>query len=139
MTREGPSPFLCAYYGFLLITTALSYGHPYPLFGWMLSGVAARVAIVADCLLLLHIVVGVWKAQRLSWYLLVGYNVFELASLAASLLFLEPAAFASLVGDGFSTGSFYAGALIEGAAMAVITLYAFRRRDVFWNTNPYLF
>lgn len=136
---QHPSLLLCLYYGFLLVTTALSYGYPYPLFGWLLDGLAARVAIAVDCLVLLHIVVGVWKAQRLSWYLLIGYNLFELASLAATLLLLGPSQFASAYSEQITTGSFYTGALVAAAVMALVTLHAFRRKASFRNKNPYLF
>lgn len=140
MTSGRPASLgLLGYYVFLLLLTALSYGDPYPIFGVLLGGAWARAAVVADCLVLIHIVAGVWKAQRLSWHLLLGYNLFELASLAVTLLHLGPADLQSLGAGDLSTGAFYSGVLVAAGAMVVATVYAFRLRDRFDNRSPWLF
>jgi len=137
--RRPTSWLLCVYYGFLLLTTALAYGLPYPLFGALLPGAAARIAVVADCLLLVHILVGIWKGQRLSWFLLLAYNAFNLASLGLSLVVLTPEDLAPLVGEISSLRAFYGGAAVSAAAMAAITLQAIRLRPRFDDPNPFLF
>jgi hypothetical protein len=137
--RRPASWLLFAYYGFLLLSTALAYGVPYPLFGILLPGVTARIAVVLDCLVLVHILVGVWKGQRLTWYLIFAYNGFNLASLGLSLAVLSPADLAPLVGEISSLRSFYVGVAVSAAAMAAITYHAFRRRPRFQDVNPFLF
>lgn len=135
-----PSRVLCLYYGFLLLTTALSYGLPYPLFGMMLTGTAATAVLAVDCLLLIHIVVGVARAQRLTWYLLLGYNGVNLASLLITLAVLTPGELGALLGDvEVAPSSFYVGVSLAVIAMLAATAYAVRIRDRFHNPSPYLF
>ncbi|HSH68385.1 MAG TPA: hypothetical protein VK997_00610 [Deferrisomatales bacterium] len=133
-----PSRVLCLYYGFLLLTTALSHGLPYPLFGVMLTGHAATGALALDCLLLIHIVVGVARAQRLTWYLLLGYNAVNLLSLLVTLAVLTPGELDPLLGDTVPSPSFYTGVGLAVVAMLVATAYAVRARHRFHNTSPYL-
>lgn len=137
--RRPASPALLGYYLFLLLMTGLSYGDPYPVFGATLHGAVAKTAVVVDCLVLIHIAVGIARAQRLSWYLLLGYNLFELLSLAVILLGMEPGDVARLAGDGVSPGTFYTGVLVATAAMVAATIYASRLRERFADRDPYLF
>jgi len=140
MSRRRPVSWLLGvYYGFLLLATALAYGLPYPLFGVMLPGRAAQAAVILDCLVLLHLLVGIWKGQRLSWYLLLGYNAFNLASLGLSLIVLSPDELLPLVGEISSLRAFYGGAAVSAAAMVAITIYAIRLRPYFDDPNPFLF
>ncbi len=133
-----PSLLLCFYYGFLLVTTALGYGYPYPLWGAVLTGGWAKAAVVADCLVLLHIALGCWRAQRLSWFLLLGYNAFELLSLGVSLAVLGPAELEPFV-QGVSMEAFYWTVGLSAALMIAMTALAVRRRGSFVNRDIYLF
>lgn len=140
MNRRRPvSWLLCAYYGFLLLATAAAYDLPYPLFGVMLPGRAAQAAVIVDCLVLVHLLVGIWKGQRLTWFLLLAYNAVNLASLGLSLAVLTPEELAPLVGEISSLRAFYGGAAVSSVAMAAITLYAIRLRARFDDLNPFLF
>jgi hypothetical protein len=130
---------LCLYYGFLLLTTALSHGLPYPLFGAVLTGPVATVALAVDCLLLIHIVVGVARAQRLTWYLLLGYNAVNLLSLLVTLAVLPAGELSSLLGGADPSPAFYAGVGLAVIALLVATAYAVRARARFHNPSPYLF
>ena len=140
MTDRGPLSWsLCAFYSFLLFATALSYGSPYPVFGEVFTGRAANAAVLMDCLILLHILIGVWKAQRLSWYLLLSYNGFELASLAATVFRLGAEGLARVAGEETSPQAVQTGAVVLGAALAIATLHAVKLRNAFRNPNPFLF
>lgn len=134
-----PSRVLCLYYGFLLVTTALSHGLPYPLFGVMLDGFAGTAALVVDCLLLIHIVVGVARAQRLTWFLLLAYNAVNLLSLFVTLAVLTPGELDAVMGDSVPSSAFYIGLSLAVIAMLVATAYAARTRDRFHNPSLYLF
>jgi len=134
-----PSLLLCFYYAFLLLSTGLAWGFPYPLFGVLLGGVAGKAAVLLDCLVLIHIVIGAWKAQRLSWFLMLAYNGFNLASLGVCLALLGAEELAPLLGDPASLRAFYVGAALSAGAMAALTLHAWRLRERFANRNPLLF
>lgn len=133
-----PSLLLCFYYAFLFASTALGYGYPYPVWGVVLTGPWARAAVAGDCLVLLHIVLGCWRAQRLSWFLLLGYNAFELLSLGVTLAVLGPGELEPFV-QGISLEGFYATAGLSAALMIAITALAVRRREAFTNRDLYLF
>jgi len=134
-----PSRGLCLYYAFLLVTTALSHGLPYPFFGAVLTGHAATAALVLDCLLLIHILVGILRAQRLTWYLLLAYNGLNLASLLITLAVLSPEQLADLLGTPEPMPGFSAGVALAVLAMLAATAYAVRARTRFQNPSPYLF
>ena len=89
--------------------------------------------------MLVHLLVGIWKGQRLSWYLILGYNAFNLASLGLSLVVLSPDELLPLVGAISSLRAFYGGAAVSAAAMVAITIYAIRLRPYFDDPNPFLF
>jgi len=133
-----PSWGLCFYYGFLLLTTALSHGLPYPVFGAVLTGPAATAALVVDCLLLIHIILGVARAQRLTWYLILGYNSINLASLLVTLLVLSPVELGVLLGGSEPDPAFYRSVVLAALAMLAATAYVARARGRFSNSNPFL-
>lgn len=134
-----PSWALCFYYAFLLLTTALSHGLPYPMFGSILSGATANVALLVDCLVLIHIILGVVRAQRLTWYLILVYNGINLASLVVTLVVLSPAEIGAMF-DGIEPepAVFYRSIALSVLAMVLATLYTVRARDRFSNSSPYL-
>ena len=139
LAQPPPSRALCFYYGFLLLTTALSHGLPYPLFGAVLTGTAATTALAVDCLWLIHIVVGVARAQRLTWYLLLTYNGVNLASLLVTLAILSPGELATLLGAADLPDGFYAHVVLAVTALLLATAYAVRARERFHNSSPFLF
>jgi len=76
---------LTGLYLFLLLMTVMSYGQPIPLFGRILEGKAAQVYIVLDVLVCLHLFLGLWQRQRLTWYLLLVYNGYEVLNTLVNL------------------------------------------------------
>ncbi|WP_025323841.1 hypothetical protein [Deferrisoma camini] len=139
-TGRRPASFaLLFYYFLLLVSTAAANGSPYPFFAWVFEGTAARIAVVLDCLVLIHIVVGVLKAQRLTWWILLVYNAVQLASVAVGLWAWPMDELALAFGFEDATGSLVSVLAVSALAMAVATAYAWRLRDAFWDENPYLF
>lgn len=140
MTRRRPASFaLLFYYAVLLASTAAAHGSPYPFFFWVLRGTPARVAVLLDCLVLVHIVVGVAKAQRLTWWILLGYNALQLASAAVGLWAWPMEELATAFGLDEGAAALRSVLLVSALAMAVATAYAWRLREAFWDENPYLF
>lgn len=137
--RRPASFALLAYYALLLLSTALSYHQPYPLLAWVLRGPAARLAVVLDCLVLVHIVVGIAKAQRVTWYLMTAYGAFSLVSLGLVLAGTPMAELAADLGFQGDVATFRAALVVSGATMGVALLYGLRMRGAFWDRNPYLF
>ena len=138
--RRRPASYaLLVYYALLLLSTALSFHQPYPLLAWVLRGPAARVAVVLDCLVLVHIVVGIAKAQRATWYLMTAYGAFSLVSLGLALAVIPMAELAADLGFQGGAATFRAALMVSGATMAVALAYGFRMREAFWDRNPYLF
>lgn len=83
--RSQALVLLTGLYLFLLLMTVMSYGQPIPLFGRILEGKAAQVYIVLDVLVCLHLFLGLWQRQRLTWYLLLVYNGYEVLNTLVNL------------------------------------------------------
>ena len=139
-SRRRPASFaLLFYYVLLFLSTASAYRKPYPLFAWVLKGAPARAAVVLDCLVLVHIVAGIARAQRLTWYLILAYNAVQMGSVAVGLgVWPLPVLAADL---GFPQGAepLRTALLVSGLTMAVVTAYAVHRRTAFWDPDPFLF
>ncbi len=139
-SRRRPASFaLLFYYVLLFLSTASAYRKPYPLFAWVLTGLPARVAVVLDCLVLVHIVGGILRAQRLTWYLILGYNAVQMGSVAVGLVAWPLPALAADLGFPQGAETLRTALLISGLTMAVVTAYAVHRRAAFWDPNPLLF
>ncbi len=138
--RRRPASFaLLFYYVLLFLSTASAYRKPYPVFAWVLRGAPARAAVVLDCLVLVHIVVGIVRAQRLTWYLVLAYNALQMGSLAVGLHTWPLSDLAAELGFRQGAGTLETALWISGLTTAVASAYAVHRRAAFWDPNPFLF
>lgn len=130
---------LTGLYLFLLLMTLGSYGQPIPFYGRILEGAPAKIFIVLDALVGLHLVIGLFKRQLLTWYLLLGYNLFEASNTVVSLLLLPHAELERAQGAAVDPHALLVTNLIVLAAIAWVSLTIYRRRELFNNRSPYLF
>ena len=63
-------------YLFFFLLTVSSYGQPIPFFGSIYQGTPASAMVFLDSLVCLYLFLGLMKRQILTWYLLLGYNIF---------------------------------------------------------------
>jgi len=130
---------LTGLYLFLLLVSIGSYGQPIALFGLMLEDTAARIFIAVNSLYCLHLFLGLWQRQRLTWYLLLSYNLFEIANTLATLLWLPRQELERVQGMPVDSVSLVITNLATVAAIAWVSYLIYRRRDLFSNRSPYLF
>lgn len=130
---------LTGLYLFLLLVSIGSYGQPIALFGWMLEDTAARTFIAVNSLYCLYLFLGLWQRQRLTWYLLLGYNLFEIANTLVTLLLLPRQELERVQGMPVDPLWLTINNLATVAAIAWVSRLIYRRRDLFSNRSPYLF
>lgn len=130
---------LTGLYFFLLLVTLGSYGHPFALFGSILEGSSARVFVVVNSLVCLHLFLGLWQRQLLTWYLLLGYNLFEVLNTAANLLFLPRQELERVQGGPVDQTGLLVTNLATVAAIIWVSSVIYRKRALFANRSPYLF
>jgi len=130
---------LTGLYLFLLLVSIGSYGQPIALFGLMLEDTAARVFIAVNSLCCLYLFLGLWQRQRLTWYLLLGYNLFEIANTLVTLIWLPRQELERVQGMPVDQLSLVITNLATVAAIAWVSHLIYQRRELFNNRSPYLF
>ena len=130
---------LAALYLFFLLVSASTFGNPYPLFGQIQSGQTARFLVLADSVFCLYLFLGVLKRQRLTWYLLLGYNLLQMGNTICNLYCIPLAEIEALTGSQVSRDALWTNNIAAALAMLLLTQYIFRHRDFFPNRSRYLF
>jgi hypothetical protein len=140
---EQPRPqtliMLTGLYLFLLLVSIGSYGQPIALFGLMLEDTAARAFIAINSIYCLYLFLGLWQRQRLTWYLLLAYNLFEIANTLATLVWLPRQELERVLGMPVDPLWLTVNNLGTVAAIAWVSHLVYRRRELFSNRSPYLF
>ena len=130
---------LTGLYLFLLLMTVMSYGQPVPLFGVLLEGTPARIFIVVDSLVCLHLFLGLWKRQRLTWYLLLIYNGYEILNTLLNLWLVPHKELERLLERPVDPSGMLASNLVTVGIVLWISLVVWKQREQFSNHSPYLF
>jgi hydrogenase-4 membrane subunit HyfE len=121
---------LAGVYLFSFLVAATSYRDPFPLFGSFYSGRGGEALVLADALVSLYLCLGILKRQQLTLWLIIGYNLFDIANGLVNLALLPPPAAAlearidTITAVVFLTG---------------LSGYVLAKRRCFNNTSPYLF
>jgi hypothetical protein len=126
-------------YLFFFMLTVSSYGHPFPFFGTIYHGRVADVLVFFDSLMCLYLFLGIMKRQRLTWYLLLGYNAFEAANTLTNLLLVTAADLEKVVGDKVDPSGLVYSNISVVVAILLLSGFIFRQRDYFTNRSIYLF
>lgn len=119
--------------------TVSSYGHPVPFFGTIYHGRAADLLVFFDSLICLYLFLGLMKRQKLTWYLLLGYNAFETVNTLVNLLFVTTADLEKAVGVKVDPSGLLASNISVMVAILLLSGFIYRQRDYFTNRSKYLF
>jgi hypothetical protein len=130
---------LCGLYLFFFLLTISSYGQPIPFFGTIYQGKTAGVLVFFDSLLCLYLFLGLMKRQSLTWYLLLGYNTFEVVNTLTNLLTITPAELEKIVGDKVDSTGLLASNISVIVAILLLSCIIFLQRGSFTNRSKYLF
>lgn len=126
-------------YLFFFLLTVSSFGQPMPFFGAIYQGKTAGVLVFIDSLICLYLFLGLMKRQSLTWYLLLGYNTFELVNTLTNLLTITSAELENIVGEKVDSAGLLASNTSVIVAILLLSGFIFRQRDSFTNRSKYLF
>jgi len=137
--RSQAMVMLTGLYLFLLLMTVMSYGQPVPLFGVLLEGQAARIFIVVDSLVCLHLFLGLLKRQVLTWRLLLLYNAYEVLNTLVNLWLVPHKELERILERTIDPNGMVFSNLVTVAIILFVTRVVWKQRDQFTNRSPYLF
>lgn len=126
-------------YLFFFLLTVSTYGSPLPFMGKVYLADMAHLLVFIDSMVMLYLFLGLMKRQRLTWYLLLGYNGFEVVNALINLMFISPRDLEKITGSPIDRHDLFInnGAVI--IAIFLLTSYIYRQRAHFTNRSPYLF
>jgi len=130
---------LAGLYLFFFLLTVSSFGQPYPLLGAIYQGKSAETLVFVDSLLCLYLFLGVVKRQRLTWYLLLTYNLFELVNTVLNLVNISSAELGAAVGETVDPQEVLTGNLTVIVFILLLSAVIIRQRSAFSNRSRYLF
>jgi hypothetical protein len=126
-------------YLFFFMLTVTSYGHPVPFFGVIYRDTAAGTVVFFDTLICLYLFLGIMKRQKLTWYLLLGYNTFEVANTLTNLLLITSSDLEKLVGKKIDSAGLVTSNISVIVAIILLSAFIFSQRAYFTNRSRYLF
>ncbi|GFE62076.1 hypothetical protein [Geobacter sp. AOG2] len=126
-------------YLFFFMLTMSTFGHPFPLLGRIYQGRVAEMLVFVDSLICLYLFLGLMKRQTLTWYLLMGYNAFEVVNTLTNLVYISAGELENVVGQPVDTRELTMNNLSVMVAIILLTAFVYRHRHYFTNRSKYLF
>ena len=130
---------LTGLYLFFFLVSASTFGNPCPFLGSIYTGTPAKVLVFADCLVCLYLFMGLYQRQIMTWYLLIGYNLFEIVNTIVNLSLITPEEVEKVLGTGVDRQALWVNNLAAALAVLLLTQYIYRHKDFFTNREKYLF
>lgn len=130
---------LSGLYLFFFLVSASTFGNPFPFLGRIYSGSAAKVLVIADCLICLYLLLGILKRQYLTWYLLLVYNLFEVLNTIVNLNFITPAEIERVIGVHVHKEGLWINNIAAALAILLLSQFIYRSKHHFSNRQKYLF
>ncbi|CAG0993645.1 hypothetical protein [Geobacter sp.] len=130
---------LTGLYLFFFIVTVSTYGSPFPFLGRIYIGTAAKALVFVDSIICLYLFLGIMKRQTMTWYLLIGYNLFEVVNTIVNLNFITPAELERIIGERIDQEALMVNNIASALAILLLTQYIYRHRHYFTNRRKYLF
>lgn len=141
--ENAPRPLalhiVAAIYLFSLLLALSSYGDPFPFLGRFYSGGAGQVLVFADSMICLYLFLGILKRQRLTVWLIMGYNLFDILNAWVNLTLIPAPAYAQLAGAPIVESELRSNTIAAALVLVFISVYVFANRRHFTNRSPYLF
>jgi hypothetical protein len=140
-TRSRPFALvaLASVYLFSLLLAVSNYGQPFPFMGRFYPGRAGEWLVFADSICSLYLIIGILKRQRLTVWLLIAYNLFDICNACVNLAQLSASEYARLAGAPIPDGDLRFNTLAAALVLMLLNVYVFGNRRHFHNSSPYLF
>jgi hypothetical protein len=126
-------------YLFFFLLTMSTFGHPFPFMGTILQGKPAEALVFVDSMICLYLFLGLMKRQRLTWYLLIAYNFFEIANTLTNLTLISAADVEKIAGKPVDPQALLVNNISVVVAIILLTIFICRHREFFNNRSNYLF
>ena len=126
-------------YLFFFMLTISTFGYPFPFFGAVHQGRTAEVLVFIDSLICLYLFLGVMKRQKITWYLLIGYNSFEVINTMVNLKFITAIELEKIAGQPVDPQNLAMNNFSVMVAILFLTAFIYKHRGYFTNTSRYLF
>jgi hypothetical protein len=126
-------------YLFFFLLTMSTFGHPFPFMGTILTGKPAEALVFVDSMICLYLSLGLMKRQRLTWYLLIAYNCFEVANTLINLRFINAADVEKIAGQPVDPQGLLVNNISVVVAIILLTIFIYRHREFFTNRSNYLY
>jgi hypothetical protein len=126
-------------YLFFFLLTMSTFGHPFPFMGTVLLGKPAQALVFVDSMICLYLFLGLMKRQRLTWYLLIAYNCFEIANTLINLRYISAADVEKIAGQPVDPQALLVNNISVAVAIILLTIFIYRHREFFNNRSNYLF
>jgi hypothetical protein len=141
--HEARRPFgltlLTGLYLFFFLLSISTYGNPFPFLGSIYQGTAAKVLVFADSLICIYLFIGIFKRQTLTWYLLLAYNLFEIANTIVNVTFITPQEIEKLLGINVDQHALAVNNIAAALAILLLSQFIWRSKKYFNNPDKFLF
>jgi len=124
---------------FSLLLSFSHYGNPFPFMGSFYLAEAAERFVFVDSLISLYLLIGILKRQRLTLWLLIGYNLLDICNAWVNLALIPAAEYARLAAVPIPEGELRFNTLFASLILMLLNLYLYANRRKFDNRSPYLF
>jgi hypothetical protein len=130
---------LAGLYLFFFLLSVSTYGNPFPFMGSIYQGTAAKALVFFDSLICIYLLIGISKRQALTWYLLLGYNMFEIVNTIVNLAFIKPKEIEKLLGTAVDQNALAVNNIAAALAILLLSQFIYRSRKYFNNPDKFLF
>ena len=130
---------LATCYLFFLIVSVAGYGEPFPFMGTVYWGADAHGLVFVDSMITLYLLLGIIKRQALTWWLLIAYNLLDVANALVNLALVPPREYELMAGAPVPQEAILGNAVVAVGLVLLLNVYIYRRRRLFTNRSPYLF
>ena len=130
---------LAGLYLFFFLLSASTFGNPFPCLGTIHVGTPAKVLVFLDSIICLYLFLGIMKRQSLTWYLLLGYNVFEILNIILNVTYIPRDELERTIGAQVNPDALTVNNIAAALALLLLTQFIYRHRHYFGNKGKYLF
>lgn len=121
-----------------MLVTLSHLGDPFPFMGALYEGDAAEHLIFADSIVSLYLIVGILKRQRLTLWLLVGYNFLASCNGISNLLLLPVQQVMTATGTMVPDYHYRVNAFCVFVLFLFLNVFLYFNRNRFDNKSIYL-
>ena len=119
---------LTGIYFFWLLLNFSTVGNPFPFMGHLYVGRIANIIIFIDTLICLYLVIGIYKRQYLTWYLLLFYNSYLIVDTVVNLKFITPEQIEKIIGKPVDINGLINNNIILALGILLLTQFIYRHK-----------